>query len=651
MNSEQIWKVKVVQARQGSEESVNWLTGQAQDRVRAYIYRVTLDNDLSDDLTQETLLQMIKSIRNLKQEENFWPWMYRIAQSKIQEHYRSKKRETTLSGDLFYKDFLSRRGDIYQDESFRDLLQQDLLKKVMVAMKELKQQHRAVLSLRCFDNLSYAEIADTFDCNEVSARILFFRARKALRKKLSKQGISGNMMLMSLGLFGRLTLSPETALSNPSEAISKAAIQVGPAATVLGNVLTKKTAAIAAVALIILMLSLNRKSTPAPPAANPTTNIMNLPQRNEVSSMHFTVQVLEGDPNAEGSLSKGAYERWFYFPEGVDGPMFIRMQRYTPDFSEKQCAWLENEQASYYYNSDADIVHISNSHYCWSNLKVRRLPTDSQEFIDFLEKVEGEPFVNREYIRDKKTNLLAYSIDNRFENALGYQTDYEFNNLPLKTFDFGFDEPIASVADERDEMRKRGWGYYQIEGKLDDREITGRARVPFFYNKCKEYPAWISIDIGGEIELVDCSQGAEMRNANGDVIASYPAGTFLKGLARPWMGMHVADVIRRDAVDKHIWFFSEWKDNEEDVVITLFDKENKSDTNIIYTISYENDIINNIIFTSGEDITGSLEFTYLQNLDKETPEFKEPVLSENSDYTEEKPDTLWLMELAEGKLN
>ena len=78
MNSEQLWSVKVGQARQGSEESVSWLTRQAQGKIRAYIYRVTLDDDLSDDLTQETLLQMIKSIRNLNEQENFWPWLYRI---------------------------------------------------------------------------------------------------------------------------------------------------------------------------------------------------------------------------------------------------------------------------------------------------------------------------------------------------------------------------------------------------------------------------------------------------------------------------------------------------------------------------------------------------------------------------------------------
>ncbi len=648
MNSENIWSVKVGQACHGSEESVNWLTREAEGKVRAYIYRVTLDNDLSDDLTQETLLQMIKSIRNLNEEENFWPWLYRIAQSKVQEHYRDKKRESVASEELFYKDFISRQGDIYQDESVRELIQKDLLKKVMVAMKELKQKQRAVLSLRCFDNLSYAEIANTFNCNEVTARILFYRARKALRRKLSNKGISRNMMIMSLGLFGRLTLSPEASKSIPDEPVSKTSLEVGPATTILSNVFSKQAAAILAIALIIWMLFPRKGSSPVPPPDNPTIPTLNLPFRNEINSLHFTVQVLDGDPNTEGSLSKGAFERWFYYPEGIEGPSFMRMQRYTPDFSEAQCEWLENEQANYYFENGPDIVHITNSRVCWSNLEVRRLPTDSQELIDFIEMVEGESEFDREYFRDVKTGLAASSIDKRFENVASYQTNYEYNTVPLDMYEYKWHEPVNDLIDKRDQMRKRGWTYLRIEGELSGKKITGRARIPFFYNKCKDYPAWISLNIGNEFELIDCGNGAQMRRPGVTVIASYPAGTFLKGLARPWMGMHAADTIRRDAAEKRIWFFSEWDEKQENVIITLFDKENKDGTNIIYTVSYENDIIQNIIFTSGQDITGTLEFTYLQDLDKETPELKEPLITETS--IQENPEILWIMDLSEGKL-
>ncbi len=382
-----------------------------------------------------------------------------------------------------------------------------------------------------------------------------------------------------------------------------------------------------------------------------TLTSMTIPARNEINSFHFTVEVMDSDPNAEGSLSKGAYERWFYYPEGIDGPAFMRMQRYTPDFSEKQCAWIENDEACYYYESGSHTVYITNCRVCWSNLKVRRLPTDSKKFIYFIREVEGEPEFDRQYIRDEKTGIITSSIDNRFANVLSFKTDYEFNTIPREAFEYKWDEPVESVVDERDQMHKRGWTYVSIEGGLYDKKITGRACIPFFYNTCKEHPSWISINIGDELELIDCGDGAQIRRPDGTVIATYPAGTFLKGLSRPWMGMHTADTIRRDAAEKRVWFFSEWDEKDENVIITLFDKENKYGTNIIYTVSYENDIIENIIFTSGEDIKGSLVFTYLQDFDSPTAEFKEPLITETSRTAAlEYSGTIWLIDLAKGKL-
>ncbi|MBN2588604.1 MAG: RNA polymerase sigma factor [Sedimentisphaerales bacterium] len=643
MNSENLWSVKVGQACKGSEESVNWLTQQAEGKVRAYIYRVTLDNDLSDDLTQETLLQMIKSIRNLNEEENFWPWLYRIAQSKVQEHYRSKKRETAIAGDSFYKDFLSRRGDIYEDDSLRELLKQDLLKKVMVAMKELKQKQRAVLSLRCFDNLSYAEIADTFDCNEVTARILFYRARKALRKKLSNHGINKNLMIMSLGLFGRLTLSPETSTSIPDGPVSKASLKVGPVATILGNLFSKKTAALLA-AIIILLIFLSGRNNQIV-SFGPS-----LPQRNEIYSLHFTMNFQNNTPGA-GSQSRGAYEQWFYFPEGVEGPMYMRMQRWDPNTGAKLCTWLNNEHGNYYYDPGSRTLYQWNRRIRWASLKVRRLPSDSDEFANFISKVEGELPVDTTYSRDEKTGMLINSIDHRLTfNAPEYQTTYEYNTLDMEPFINDFPFTLLEI-DQRDQMHKRGWTYFNIEGELDGKKITGKGRIPFIYDTCKEYPAWLSINVENELEIVDCNSGAYVRRIDNGDITLYPAGTFFKGLLRPWTGLHTMDAVRRDAVEQRIWYFTELSEDKSDAIITLYNPDKEKSTDMVYTIDVEHDIVEEILVTIDTDIIGSLKFSYLNNIDNVMNEFTEPVMPSNINTDlQELPGILWIADLSHGEL-
>ncbi len=644
MNSENIWSVKVGQACQGSQESVNWLTREAEGKVRAYIYRVTLDNDLSDDLTQETLLQMIKSISNLKEEENFWPWLYRIAQSKIQEYYRSKKRETAIAAeDSFYKDFLSHRGDIYQDESVRELLQKDLLKKVMVAMKELKQKQRAVLSLRCFDNLSYAEIADTFKCNEVTARILFYRARKALQKKLSNKGISGNMMIMCLGLFGRLTLSPEPSASFPDKPVSKASLKVGPAATVLGNVFSKKTAALIAAAILLWIFLSGRDNTIISSGSL-------LPQRDEIYSLHYTLHFQNNDPGA-GSQSRGAYEQWYYFPEGIDGPLYMRMQRWDPNTGEKLCTWLDNEHGNYYYDPGTRTLYQWNRRIRWASLKVRRYPSDSTDFTNFILKVEGELPADTTYSRDEETGMLIDSVDHRLIfNAPDYLTKYEYNTLDMEPFINNFPSALREI-DQRDEMHKRGWTYFNIEGELDGKKITGKGRIPFIYDTCKEYAPWLTMNVGDEIEIVDCNSGAYIRRIDNGDITFYPAGTFFKGMLRPWTGLHAMDAVRRDAVEQRVWYFTELSEDKSDAIITLYNPEKENNTDMIYTIDIEHDIVEEILITIGTDIIGSLEFSYLNNIDNVLDKYTKPVIPTNTKTElQELPGILWLTDLSQGKI-
>ena len=298
MIEEQTWTKLVKLAQRGHKKCTDLLAREAEGRLCAYIYRVTLDHDLTQDLSQEVLLQMVKSLGSLKEAERFWPWLYRIAQSKIQQHYKTKQKKAVISELAFYRDFLSRRSDYHQNDGLRQLLQKELSKKVMVSMKQIKQQYRAVLSLRCFEQLSYSDVAIAMQCSEVRARVLFFRAKQALKKELTHQGLGKGLLLMCLGLFGRLTAPAEAAGSTVT--VTAASTKVGLTATLIGTAGTKLGVATVTAAAVGL-ISVGGVSVLSKPS---------LPERVEVKSLHYTTQLRNTDPDAASSLSKGAYEQW-----------------------------------------------------------------------------------------------------------------------------------------------------------------------------------------------------------------------------------------------------------------------------------------------------------------------------------------------------
>jgi RNA polymerase sigma-70 factor (ECF subfamily) len=654
--AEEDTRSKLIQeAQRGREDCMSRLVHESRGRLCAYIYRVTLDHDLTEDLSQEILLQMVQSLGSLNQAERFWPWMYRIAQSKIQEHYKSKQRKKMISETAFYKDFLSQNGKQYAEDGLRQMLHEELSRKVMTAMKQIKQQYRAVLSLRCFEQLSYADIAQTMQCNEVTARVLFFRAKKAIKKQLAHQGLSRGLLLMCLGIFGKLTAPTKAAASTVT--VTAASTKVGLTAAVLATAGSKL--GIATIATVLTLAGIGIAVLPKlnqPPPNSLSTPL--LPNRNEIKSLHFTTQLQNNDPNAGGSLSKGAYEQSFYFPDQINGPMFMRMQRWTPEQDQKLCSWLENGQGNYYYASDKNTVYIYNCRVCWSSLKVSRLPTDSEEFIDFLSMVEGDLPAFKDYTRDKQTGLLISSMDYRFRNAPNFITEYCYNTVGPERFHYDWPASIP-VVDERDQMHQRGWTYFYINGALNGKEISGRGQIPFIYDTCKEHPAWMRLNIGNELEIIDCSAGAQLKRGDGTLITSYPVGSFFKGLARPWMGMHTADLIRRDAVEQHIWFHSErFENNEELVSITLDYQGRDSNTKLIYTIDMEEDVVNEIKFVVNAEEKGAITISYLQDINQVQNNFVEPALTEIPQTTIQQiqnqnstgPGILWLIHLAQENL-
>lgn len=637
-NEDRVLIELVKSTQQGDKGCANELTRKVKGRLYAYLYRATLDHDLSQDLSQEVLLAMVKSGDRLNNVERFWPWLYRIAQNKIRDHYRDKQRRAKLAASALYQDFISQRADYHQNDGLRQLLQKELCKKVIAAMKQLRQRYRVVLSLRCFDQMSYSDIAVVLECSEVKARVLFFRAKQELKKQLSHNGVRKGLLLMTLGLFGRLTAPAEATSSAVTVAAASAKVGV---MTALVATATTKLGIIAASLVAVGLASTGAFSVISEPA---------LPQRGRVTTIHYTVQSRDSAPGAVSSLSKGAYEQWFLFPEGIDGPIFMRMQRWDPQQENKLCSWLQNAEANYYYNSGEKRIYINNYRIWRSNLNVRRLPSDTVELTSFLTEVEGV-ITGLTYRTDRATGMLTRTVDNRFVDAPRFRTTYNYNTLEEGEFeyDWGADVP---VTDKRDRMHKRGWTYFRIAGEIDGQAVSGRGQIPFVYNASQEHPPWMTLNVGTGVEIVDCSEGARLRRGDSDSPAAYPSGSFFKGLPQPWIGLHTVDMVRRDAARERVRFETTPDKNQDNVAVTLAHSQDQIDTNVVYAIDMENDLVKSVTFKVRNAANGLLTFSYLQEIDDVADEFVEPVLPDDFQAPIlQSPGMLWLIHLARGMLD
>jgi RNA polymerase sigma-70 factor (ECF subfamily) len=239
----------VTKARQGDQESLSELSKLVEDRVFAYIQRLTLNRELSSDLTQETLMEMVKSIRNLKHPERFLYWLFQIALMKVRRHFQDKQKKGVIPFSVLEEDYTFEPPSPEPFDRLGEMERRELTEAVFGAVRKLKISHRSIVALRCYERMSYSEIAELMDCSEIKARVLFYRAKMALKKQLSLHGFSKAYLLVALALFGLLTTPSKAAAAAGS--VTTASLEVGPAAvfvsflgTKLGIVLTTVIAAV-----------------------------------------------------------------------------------------------------------------------------------------------------------------------------------------------------------------------------------------------------------------------------------------------------------------------------------------------------------------------------------------------------------------------
>jgi RNA polymerase sigma-70 factor (ECF subfamily) len=197
----------IQQAQAGNMQGLSAVAEQVRQKVDTYIYRLTLDYHLTQDLTQETVLEMIKALPQLEVHHvsGFWGWIFRTALGKVQHHFRLQGARR-LAQKTTSNDFVLESQTSDDNNPMNALVSEEIRKTVLGALQAIKIKYRNILILRCFENLSYGQIAGIMGGSELRSRLLFFRAKHSLKNQLERHGFKRDHLLAALTIFAGLTL-------------------------------------------------------------------------------------------------------------------------------------------------------------------------------------------------------------------------------------------------------------------------------------------------------------------------------------------------------------------------------------------------------------------------------------------------------------
>ena len=146
-------------------------------RVQALARRVSCCDADAEDLTQEIFIDLCRGIGSFRGDAALKTWVYRIAWNHCAKHTARKRPETLPFEELPLI-------DTRQDPE-RMAVQQELGRRVAIAMNQLTDAHREVVTLHEMHGLTYAECAKVIGVPVGTVKSRLFNAFGKLRERLA----------------------------------------------------------------------------------------------------------------------------------------------------------------------------------------------------------------------------------------------------------------------------------------------------------------------------------------------------------------------------------------------------------------------------------------------------------------------------------
>lgn len=147
-------------------------------QVYGFLYRMSGNRELSEDLVQDVFLRILKYRESYQPHTSFAAWMYGIARHALIDVMRKRRPESSWEDGL--PDFPSLEPS--HDERLGAEQDVRLLQK---ALASLPADKREVLILARFQQLRYDEIGRILGCEPNAVKQRVFRAVKALGERFT----------------------------------------------------------------------------------------------------------------------------------------------------------------------------------------------------------------------------------------------------------------------------------------------------------------------------------------------------------------------------------------------------------------------------------------------------------------------------------
>ena len=162
---------EVRRAMGGNAAARDRLFEQIYARILRYHRKLATGNPaLAEELTQETMVRLIRSFDQLREPERFVAWAFRIATNAWRDHHRPRP---------------SRAPELpAESPAGRAAERDELAQRILDRLSKLPETYRVVLTLRYLEGMDYEAMADVLETPVPTLRSQIARGRQMIRRQL-----------------------------------------------------------------------------------------------------------------------------------------------------------------------------------------------------------------------------------------------------------------------------------------------------------------------------------------------------------------------------------------------------------------------------------------------------------------------------------
>ncbi len=145
--------------------------------VYKYLFCLTQNRDISEDLMQETFAIAVKDIKKFRGDCKLSVWLCQIAKHLWYKELKKKNKNANISFEEINENVL------YDETPEQIICGKEEKLKLFKDIQKLDSKSKEVMYLRLIGNLSYEEIGEILGKTSNWSRVTFYRAKQKIREE------------------------------------------------------------------------------------------------------------------------------------------------------------------------------------------------------------------------------------------------------------------------------------------------------------------------------------------------------------------------------------------------------------------------------------------------------------------------------------